>query len=230
MGEQVIIKILVMKLVFLFSFLIALVNPGIKNNSALTTANANVDGVNYRAILYGDQSISIKNGDKTILHIKRADLYVTFEHFAGLEFKDFNGDGYPDLVVNYKSNIPGRCDLMLYDKRSKQFKQVSGFPEYPASIKIPNSVFYYSYHKSGCGDMDWDSDLYKIVNYKIVSVGTIAGRGCEGSTEPQGISIFRKAGKKEHLVKKQPITELSKYNGNKTAFIDQYWKANYMKF
>jgi len=219
-----------MKLLLIVSIATAVLNSGIKNYAGPTTASANINGVSYKAILYGDQSISIKAGDKTVLHIKRADLYLTFEPFAGLQFKDFNGDGYPDLVINYKSSIPGRSDLILYDKRSKKFIQVTGFSNYPVSTKIPNTSFYYSYQNSGCADMDWDSNIYKIVKYKIVPLGSIAGRGCESEKEALGISIFKRNGKKEHLIKKLPITELSKYKGDKLSLIDQYWKLNYTRF
>jgi hypothetical protein len=134
-----------MRLIFLLSIIIPVLNSGIKNIPAPPANTANIDGVTYKAILYGDQSISIKAGDKTVLHIKRADLYLTFEPLARFEFKDVNGDGYPDLVIEYKSTVPGKSDLVLYDKHSKKFVQVSGFPGYPASTRIPNTSTYYSY-------------------------------------------------------------------------------------
>jgi hypothetical protein len=191
------------------------------------TAAAMVDGVSYKAILNGDNSLSIKAGNKTVFYAKRADLYVTFESFQKLEFEDFNGDGYADLIVSYFSNVPGKQDLILYNKHTKKFVLVNGFPDYPSSVHIAPTAFYYSYHRSGCADLDWDSDLYKIANYKIIPAGNIAGRQCENSGEKLGIFINKVTGKKQHLIKKYTPDAL---NGDKSNFIDQYWKANYSRF
>ena len=219
-----------MRYYILTAFFSLALSFAIKTASAQSTATANVDGVNYKAILYGDQSISIKDGTKTVFRARRADLYLTFEPFFKMEFKDFNGDGYPDLLVEYRSNVPGKCDLMLYDKLTKKFVQVNGFPEYPTSEKIVNTPFFYSYRKSGCADLDWNSDLYKIINFKIVVAANMEGRGCENSGEALGIYLYKLVGKKQHLANKLPITELNTYKGNKQEFIDNYWKANYSKF
>ncbi len=196
--------------------------------AANRTASADIGGVTYKATLNGDESLSIRANNKTVCYIKRADLYVTFEKFAGLEFKDFNGDGIPDLIISYHSNIQGVEDLILYDKRTKKFVQIANFSNYPASVRILNSSFYYSYHSSGCADMDWDTDLYKIINSKIIPFGTISGKGCESSHEKLGIFIYKMRGKKERLIKTMPITALTHYNNNKQTFISEYW-GGYVK-
>jgi hypothetical protein len=214
-----------MKTILLFLVSLFLLNTVYATSSR--TATATVDGVSYKAILNGDNSLSIKNGDKTVFYTKRADLYITFESFAKLEFEDFNGDGYADLVVSYLSNVPGKQDLILYNKHTKKFELINGFADYPSSVHIPNTAFYYSYHRSGCADLDWDSDLYKIVNYKIIPTGNIAGRQCENSGEKLGIFINKVTGKKQHLIKTYPIDALK---GDQSNFIDQYWKANYRSF
>jgi hypothetical protein len=208
-------------------FLSALFNC-FNSSAANRTASTVIDGVTYKATLNGDESLSIREGTKTVYYIKRADLYITFEKFAGLEFKDFNGDGSPDLIISYNSNIPAVKDLILYDKRTKKFVQVTNFSNYPASVRIPNTGFYYSYHPSGCADMDWDSDLYKITKYKIIPLGTISGKGCESSHEKLGIFIYKMLKKKERLIKTIPITALSQYNNNKQTFINNFW-SGYVK-
>ncbi len=195
---------------------------------AQRTASAKVDGVNYKAILYGDQSLSIKDSTKTVLHVKRADLYLTFEPFAALAFKDVNGDGYPDLLISYHSNVSGKQDLILYDKHSHKFEQIVNFPEYPMSEEIPGTNFFYSYHTGGCSDADWDSDLFKIENGKIIPVATMAGRGCENSKEKRGIFISKLNGRKQTAFKDYGADELAKYNSQtRFNFISAYWKANY---
>lgn len=198
--------------------------------SAQNVHTAIIDGTVYKAILYGDQSLSIKTGNKTVFHAKRADLYLTFEPLAHFTFTDFNGDGYPDLVLQYFSNVPGRSDLILYDRRLKKFIQVQGFSNYPEAKRIANSDSFYSYHRSGCADLDWDSDLFKIENDKIIAVGNISGRLCESSSEPKGIFISKKTGKKLHQLKTLPGNSLNAFNGNKMQFIDHYWTANYKSF
>jgi hypothetical protein len=198
--------------------------------AAQNVHTAIIDGTVYKAILYGDQSLSIKTGNKTVFHAKRADLYLTFEPLAHFTFTDFNGDGYPDLVLQYRSNVPGRNDLILYERRLKKFIQVQGFSNYPEAKRLTNTSFYYGYHASGCADLDWDSDLFKIENDKIIAVGNISGRLCESSSEPKGIFINKKTGKKLHQLKTLPGNSLNAFNGDKMQFIDHYWAANYKSF
>lgn len=217
-----------MKLVLISIIAVLALNYPVKSYAGPRTASATFDGTAYNATLNGDESLSIRAVKKTVTYIKRADLYVIFEKFASLEFKDINGDGYPDLVVHYKSNIPNVTDAALYDKRSKKFVLITGYPNYPASERILNSNFYYSYHTGGCADMDWDSDLYKIVKYKIIPLGTISGKGCESSSEKLGIYIYKMRHKKENLIKSLPITDLAK--GGKEAFIKAYWGGKYRDF
>ena len=198
--------------------------------AAPRVATAMVDGVSYKAILNGDNSLSIKNGTKTVLYIKRADLYVTFEKFQQLNFADFNGDGYADLIIEYKSTVPGRCDLVIYNKGSKKFELVQQFTDYPEAHHIANTPFYYSYHVSGCAGLDWDSDLFKITDAKVVRTGNIAGKGCQNSGEKLGLFVHSIKGKSEHLLEELSLNAVSPYKFARYGFIAHYWMVNYGKF
>lgn len=191
-----------------------------------TYKTARVDGILYKAIYNAsDGKISIlKSNGEMVSRINSWD-YLSFDSF---KFTDFNEDGYKDLLVEYISNVPGVCELLLYDKRTKKFVQVKDFPDYPAPEKLNGTSLYYSYHRSGCADSNWDSDLFKIINNKIIKIGNISGMDCGG--KEVGVFISKIKGTKERLIKKYPIKEIEKYKNYKWGFIEQYWKRNYRKF
>jgi hypothetical protein len=190
--------------------------------------SAKIDGVRYKAIYKSsDWSISIvKPNGKIVLYLKNTDYYD--EGFSSFKFVDFNRDGYKDLFIEHMSNVPARCDLLLYDKRSKKFVLIKDFPDYPAPEKLKGTDLYYSYHRSGCADSNWDSDLFKIINNKIIKIGNISGLDC-GDKEV-GVFISKIQGSKEQLIRKYPISEIEKYKNHKWGFIKKYWKRNYRKF
>lgn len=191
-----------------------------------TYKTARVDGVLYKAIYNasGGKISILKSNGEIVSRINSLD-YFSFHSF---KFTDFNEDGYKDLLVEYISNVPGVCELLLYDERTKKFIQVKDFPDYPAPQRLKNTNLYYSYHRSGCADSNWDSDLFKIVNNKIIKIGNISGLDCGG--KETGVFITKVRGSKEHLLKEYPISEIEKYKNYKWGFIEQYWKRNYRKF
>ena len=103
--------------------------------------------------------------------------------------------------------------------------------DYPQAIRIPGINLYYSYHRSGCADQNWDSDLYKIVDFKIIKIGNINAQMCVDPQDIAGINIYKLRGTKKHLVKKNiSITTPLKFVDTKWGFIAYYWKHNYKKF
>ena len=193
-----------------------------------TSARVKVNGIAYTIIPNSDGSITIKVKGKVIQHYPAKDLYdVTFSDF---KFVDYNGDGYKDIVIEYFSNVPDIQDLLLYNKKLKAFTIVKDFPDYPAGTKLKGTKLYYSYHRSGCADMNWDSDLYAIKNYKVVPLGTISGRECKNDDEPNGIYIYKDTKAKQKLLKTYNINKLNDFEGDKWAFIADCWKSNYKKF
>ncbi len=194
-------------------------------------ATIKVNGVEYHVVLNKDESVSISttNG-KVINHLKKDELYLDYEMFDKFEFVDFNGDGNKDIFIKYQSNVAGRCDLLLYDKTSKNFIKVKNFPDYPVPIHIKHTQLFYSYHRSGCADEAWDSDLFKIVNYKVVTIGNISGQGCNTPPEKNIILINKIKGNVHRVIKKYPIDEPAHYKNTKWGFIADYWIHNYVKF
>ncbi len=177
-------------------------------------------GEHYKVIYRTDNMLYVTkaNGD-TVL--KESNLFGDFE------FSDFNGDGHSDLLINYVSNIPIK-DLFLFDINKQNFKRVEGFSNYPESKPIIGTPYFYSYHRSGCADMNWDSDLFYIDQFKTNLIGNISGKQCEG--EKFGIIITRIDGEARKLIDTFAIEAIENYQENKWGFIKKYWTENYTKF
>lgn len=150
--------------------------------------------------------------------------------FVGFEFADFNGDGYKDLQISYISNTPGIADLLLYDKRSKNLRLVKAFDNYPDAIRIKHTNMYYSYHHSGCADADWDSDLFKIENFKTVRIGNINCQDCSNNPKENRISVYTVNNKDRKLLKTFKSDIVNDYTDTKWGFIAWYWKRNHKHF
>lgn len=163
-----------------------------------------------------------------ILNLKKDTIYI-HDGFAsnGFEFEDFDKNGLLDIRLNHITNVGGISELIFYDLESKRFKPIIGFEDFPSPIKIEGSNFYYSYHRSGCADSNWDSDLFYISDFKCFKIGNISGRGCE-SEERNGIFISRIINEKEFEI--EWIKRDKGYYNDKLEFIDNYWKNNYLKF
>ncbi len=197
---------------------------------------ASIGGVKFTAVLKvmpSEQAIFIKN-ESNHKTIKIGDRSLESAGISGIDFIDFNQDGYKDILIDYYTNVPGIQDLLLYDKNHKTFVKVKNFAQYPDAIHIHYSKYFYSYHRSGCADWDWDSDLFKIVNFKVVKIATISGRGCDrddpDDKEETGVFIYKVKDAKGKLIKKLPITVIEKYKDWKWGFIRDYWKRHYLFF
>ncbi len=145
------------------------------------------------------------------------------------ELKDFDGDGNKDLFLDKGGNTPERCDLLVFISANR-YRKIEGFDFFPAPIRIKGTKLFYSYHKSGCADMNWDSDLFYIENFKAVRIGNIAGRECENSGIKDGVYINKVRGEIKIHVKTQPVGTLAKYKNYKWGFIEAYWTKNYKQF
>jgi hypothetical protein len=78
--------------------------------------------------------------------------------------------------------------------------------------------------------MNWVSDLFKIVNFKIVQVGHIYAQGCDS---PLVIQIYKVTNNDEEygrlILKLSYVKMLNKFE-NKWEFIEKYWNQNFKKF
>jgi hypothetical protein len=162
----------------------------------------------------------------TVFH----NLGSDYDYVSDAKFEDFNKDGYKDIIISYPQNVPGIEGLLLYNKAAKTFKKVVGFEGFPAPEAIPGTRYYYSYHHSGCADMDWTSDLFYIDSYKPVKIATIEGYDCADSGIKDGLYIYKKSGEKKTLLSRLSIKTINNYKDHKWGFIKAYWYKNYKLF
>ncbi|SHL07782.1 hypothetical protein [Flavobacterium chilense] len=162
------------------------------------------------------------NGDTII---KPADYYFD------IEYLDINEDGYDDIRIYFVSNIPNQCDNYLYNKELQKFILIQ---DCELDIqKIKGVPFYYSYNKAGCSDLNWESHLSKIENFKLINYGYILGHGCDFEVEknPQSISVYKIISPKAmKLIQKLPYLKNIPKNEDKWSFIERYWQKNYRTF
>ena len=172
---------------------------------------------------------AIQSSEKNlfIINNKNDTIYNHLDQVNGAEFIDFNEDGFKDILFNYITNVPNINDLALFDTVSSSFILVEDFNSYPSSTKLEGTDYYYSYHRSGCADANWDSDLFFIENYKPYKIGNISGIGCEDGAKT-GIFISKVENGKLVLI--EEFEKEPGYFKSKWEFIEEYWSSNYHKF
>lgn len=197
--------------------------PSPVGETILKVTEASVNGDHYLIHYTSTYNMYIlKNNLDTIF--KETDAAYDFE------FKDFDMDGYKDIRLYYMTNVPGIEGLLLYNPKSKTFKNVPNFQDFPSPVKIGGTQYYYSYHRSGCADMNWTSDLFYIENYQCKKIGTINGYECENSGVKDGIYIAKVSGAKKTVISELPISTIKRYKEYKWGFIANYWNNNYRLF
>lgn len=185
------------------------------------------------AIILGEKYIAIyKTNDTLYVLNKKSDTILKLPDLhPNFEFNDFNGDNAKDIRIHYLSNVPAIQDLLLFVKSKRNFKLVKDFSNFPDPNPIKGTKYYYSYHRSGCADMNWDSDLFYIENYKAIRIGNISGRQCDNRDgEKDAVYIHKVYNEKEILFKTLPIDTLKSYKDFKWGFIKEYWTKNYKLF
>lgn len=154
---------------------------------------------------------------------------------AYIAYPDFDGDGNADLLVDYYGNN-STYFLYLFNAATNSFVEIEGYSRFPDAIQIKTDRrFYYSYHRAGCADMNWVSDLFTIQDHRLVHLGHIYGKGCDFEVEadPQVISIYKVQGNTEEmrmLVEKLPYRDHISESRSKWEFIERYWSLNLAKF
>ena len=193
------------------------------DSSIIRVDTCTLNNIHYTA-KYKDSTFFIYNNQNDTLY----SLVDTFHEFTNFEFKDFNEDGYKDVIFNHNYQTPLMNDLLLYNNDTKNFINVNGFIDFPAAERITGTPYYFSYHKSGCADMNWDSDLFYIKNYQTIKIGNIVGREC--LNEKIGIYIYKISSEKKILVETISVDTLQTYTNHKWDFIEKYWLRNYSNF
>jgi hypothetical protein len=189
----------------------------------LVCDTADIQGINYIACSNENKNLYVTNslGDT---------VYKHFDLCNRAEFIDFDNDKNKDILFDYLTNVPNIHDLALFDTKSKTFKLVEGFNSFPTPVNIINTKYYYSYHRSGCSDSNWDSDLFYISNFKTYCIGNIAGRDCDDVIANVGIFISKLTSGKSIPYDTLEIETINKYKDDKWGFIEHYWAKNYKKF
>jgi hypothetical protein len=164
----------------------------------------------------------------TIIDRKKDTVYIHRNYATnGFELEDFDNDGILDIRLYQLSNIGGISELIMFNKTSKSFQEILNFTDFADPKKIDNSVFWYSYQRAGCADVNWESKLFKIVDFRAIEVGEINGIFCEHEPN-KGIFIYRTLGKQKtqiHSENKWP----EKFR-DRWVYIEDYWTKNYKKF
>ena len=210
----------------------------ISADSSKIQINQHQDSVDIQidTIKINDQKFiqTLKDSNFNCLLSLQGDTIVKSEdYYFKAEFLDIDKDGYKDIRVFAFSNTPNQCDNYLFDKNLKTFKLIENCD---LDIqKIKGTDFFYSYNRAGCADMNWESHLSKIENYKLLDYGYIYGQGCDFEIEknPQVIEIYKVSNSdtdEKVLIKKLPYQKHIKEFGDKWEFIENYWTRNYKTF
>lgn len=135
-----------------------------------------------------DFFIDLKGEFKVINELGEVE-YSQKDNITDFELKDFNLDGFLDVITYHPSNNY-LCNLLIYNPNREKFEFIENFYKYSYSQNLNSSKFYYSYSGAGCAQNDWLSYLYSIENYKISVLGLIEGFGCLPN-DTNGVYIYK---------------------------------------
>jgi hypothetical protein len=192
------------------------------NGDRYSTDTATILGIRY-----------VGHVDFTGFHLKTSTSKTTVNikgEFTSVEFRDIDLDGYKDILLDHGGNIPERYSLLLYIAKWKRFQSVSNFNLFPSPVKVKRTKYFYSYHKNGCADLDWVSDLFYIENFKAKRVGKIDAVGCGTERVQPKIYIYKISGSSQKLIETFPINYVEKFEDTKWGFIKNYWFKKYKNF
>ena len=79
-----------------------------------------------------------------LLNSKGDTLITKSDYYNDYEFKDFNKDGHPDIILHQSGNTPGVLDLFLFLPARETFREVKQFRDFPDPKQINGTKYYYS--------------------------------------------------------------------------------------
>jgi hypothetical protein len=148
------------------------------------------------------------------------------EQYSNVYFIDINNDGYKDIRAYAFSNTPNQCENYLFDIKKRNFRFIENCDLDIQPIK--GTKYFYSYIRAGCADLNWESHLLKIENWKATIIGFINAKGC--GDHDDGIYIYKVSSKEETLIQSQSIKLIARFKEKKIGFIKNYWIKNYKAF
>jgi len=154
-------------------------------------------------------------------------LYRNENNPSEFVFTDFNEDGFLDIELHFMTNVPDVNEILIFNPELKNFTEIENFSSFPSATKIKNTVYYYSYHRSGCADNNWDSDLFYLKENRAIKIGNIHTIECDNEND-NGIYIYKVNGENKKQLNLIPIEK--KDFENKWEFIKKYWTENYKEF
>lgn len=229
-----------MKITYFLTFIIFMTMCHAKSSNDTKTDNHSVDTILINNKLKFHVKLKDIGSDYAILMVSLDQNLILSDTIEGLsaiayfKFPDFDLDGNSDLLFDYIGNNSTYV-LYLFDSSSNTFKEIKDYYQFPDAIHLKsNPNYYYSYHRAGCADMNWESDLFQIIDFKITHLANIYGQGCDFDTEqnPQVLEIYKIQADnktkelKERLQYKDCIPEFD----DKWNFIEKYWNSNYQEF
>ncbi len=171
--------------------------------------------------------LTVKKNSKIIL-LKKLDS----SDINSIEFLDFNKDKRTDIIISHIGNVM-TYSLFLFDKLKSNLKEVRGFEQFPDAVQLKtNSRYYYSYHRAGCADDDWASDLFKIEAFNTIWVAHISGNGCDEIESERTIEVYKVKNDniENNALQTFKMGKVIKKLEDKWDFIKKYWNKNYAKF
>lgn len=213
--------------VYLDTLTVPIISEGIKLESPIDSSILQVDTV----LILGKRFLALYKTNDSLFIIRDNDtIFNSIWDNNGFEFKDFDMDGYKDLLINHISNIGDIYDILLFNPRDFTFTLVDNMTSYPSPELLIHN-YYYSYHRAGCADMNWISNLFKIENFKTILLGEIYGQGCD--SDPKKVDIYKINSNDfntKMLLMTFPIDTINKHSDYKWGFIKDFWTNNYNKF
>lgn len=202
-------------------------NPSVNlDKSKLLIDTLNIEGNEF--IVFQSYPGRDTSCNLTIIDSNKDTVYKHTNYATnGFEFEDFDCDGILDIRMNQLSNIGGISELIIFDKTRKSFKEVMNFTDFADPERIKNTEYWYSYQRRGCADENWESKLFKILNFEAIEMGSIDGIFCN-SESSKGIFIYKTT--KDQRIKIHYENKGSNEYVDRHKYIEDYWTRNFMKF
>ena len=126
---------------------------------------------NKRYIHLGNFTIIIdeKEYEESMIHIHQNDaikdtLFVSSE-YSGYELKDFNSDGYEDVLIHFFANRNCNFIILLFENEYKIVDDCDKCDFTNIEEITVNSVMYFTTYKNlGCASGIWETKLLKFNN------------------------------------------------------------------
>jgi hypothetical protein len=188
----------------------------IEKDTLIYSVSAKILDGNYHADYRSSMMLYVITKNDTLIAQKEEGLSP-----IPLKFEDYNSDGILDIRYGYNSNYFYEM-IMLFEPKTKQFRKIEDIdnPEYANSNNINNTDLHYSFSPNGCGKNNWESYLFTVKDFKVVTVGLIEYKQCVD--DEKGMYVFKINGTEKILIDKIDLKEADKKE------LEKHWNG-YLK-